>query len=92
MKLVSLMEEIIQEEIEKDTTKVKVVFFQITYKNDIYYRSKIQSLLSYQKKYGNPFYHSTSKCIRQQYVSCEHGIISLPQPKCHVQPLFNDFA
>lgn len=46
MKLVPPIEEIIQEEIEKDTKKVKVVFFQIINKNDICYRSKSQSLVS----------------------------------------------
>jgi len=41
MKLVSLMEEIIQEETEKDTKKVKDIFSQITIKNDIYCTRKI---------------------------------------------------
>lgn len=92
MKLVSLVEEIIQEEIEKDTKKAKAVFFQVTNKNYIYHIQE-QDSVSYQKKYSDSFYHSISKRIcQQQHVLCEHGIILLSQPKCHVQPLFNDFA
>lgn len=72
---------------------MKMVFLLITNKNGIYYRSKIQSLVSHQKKYGDPIYHPITKCIRQQeHVLCEHGIILSSQAKHHVQPLLNDFA
>lgn len=63
------MEEIIQEEIEKDTQKVKVAFLQNTNENDMYHKHRNQSLVSYQ--FSDLFYHSISKCIRQQeHVLC----------------------
>lgn len=64
MKLVPLMEGIIHEVVEKNTLKVKGILS--TNKNYIYYKSKNSSLVSQQRKYGDSFSHSISKCIHHQ--------------------------
>lgn len=46
MKLVSVMEEIVHEVVEKDTLKVKGVFLLSTSKNYVYYKSKNLSLVA----------------------------------------------